>query len=67
MRSDNNQMDIFNHDPRRMAALNRVAADQARHAYNFPPTVRDDRVKHYEAEAERYEALAAMCGEMAHG
>jgi len=55
------QLDIFDHDPRRLADLNRIAADTARGALNFPPSVREERVRHYMAEAERYDALASQC------
>ncbi|KRG43188.1 hypothetical protein ARC78_07425 [Stenotrophomonas pictorum JCM 9942] len=60
MRSDRGQLDIFDHSAHRMAAANRLAAEYAQLAYNFPPTVRDERVKHYISEAERYEAIAAQ-------
>ncbi|MCG8275372.1 hypothetical protein [Stenotrophomonas sp. NLF4-10] len=55
------QLDIFDHDPRRLADANRIAADAARVALNFPPAVREERVRHYLAEAERYDALADQC------
>lgn len=61
MRSNNNQLDIFDNDPRRAAAANRVAAEEARKAYQFPLSVRTERVQHYLAEAARLEALAAQC------
>lgn len=59
MRSDRNQLDIFDHSPQRLAAANRAAAEAARLAYNFSPTVMDERIQYYTAEAERYEAIAA--------
>ncbi|WP_313248893.1 hypothetical protein [Stenotrophomonas acidaminiphila] len=52
------QLDIFGYRARRLAEINRVAADAARVAYNFPPSVREERVQHYLAEAVRYDALA---------
>ena len=52
------QLDIFGYRARRLAEINRVAADAARVAYNFPPSVREERVKDYLAEAARYDALA---------
>lgn len=55
------QLDIFGYRARRLAEINRVAADAARVAYNFPTSIRDERVRFYLAEAERYEALAAEC------
>ncbi|MBN8803197.1 MAG: hypothetical protein J0H05_16255 [Stenotrophomonas acidaminiphila] len=61
MRSAPEQLDIFGYRARRLAEINRVAADAARVAYNFPPTVREERVRFYLAEAERYEAMAAKC------
>ncbi|MCF5091164.1 hypothetical protein GIW57_13410 [Stenotrophomonas sp. PA-6-5C] len=56
-----NQLDIFDHDPARLAKANRDAADQARKDMQFPPKIRQERVDHYTAEAERLEALAALC------
>ncbi len=52
------QLDIFGYRARRLAEINRVAADAARVAYNFPPSIREERVQHYLAEAARYDALA---------
>jgi hypothetical protein len=54
-------MDISDHDPRRLAEINRAAADAARVAYNFPPSVREERVQYYLAEAARLDALADQC------
>lgn len=62
MRSDNNQLDIFDHDPRlagkRLAKLYRESADEALKQYQFSASVRQDRHDHYIAEAERLEAIA---------
>lgn len=55
------QLDILDDDPRRLAQAYRVAADAARVANNFPPSIRDERVRFYESAAERYDALAAQC------
>ena len=55
------QLDIFGYRARRLAEINRVAADAARVAYNFPPSIREERVRFYLAEADRYDALAAQC------
>lgn len=60
MRSDRGQLDIFDHSAQRMTAANRAAAEHAQFAHNFPPSVREERVKHYTSEAERYEAIAAQ-------
>ncbi|HID8537179.1 TPA: hypothetical protein ACXIMI_002309 [Stenotrophomonas maltophilia] len=56
-----NQLDIFDDDPARLAQANRDAADQAAKDMQFPPKIRQERVDHYTAEAERLEALAALC------
>ncbi|WP_312237051.1 hypothetical protein [Stenotrophomonas sp.] len=62
MRSDNNQLDIFEHDPRlqapRLAKAYRESADEALKQYQFSASVRKDRHDHYIAEAERLEANA---------
>ncbi|MHC9014487.1 hypothetical protein [Stenotrophomonas bentonitica] len=62
MRSDNNQLDIFKHDPRvagkKLARLYRESADEALKQYQFSASVRQDRHDHYIAEAERLEATA---------
>lgn len=62
MRSDNNQLDIFDHDPRlagkKLARLYRESADEALKQYQFSASVRRDRHDHYIAEAERLEAIA---------
>ncbi len=54
-----NQLDIFDHDPARMAAANRAAAERALHDVQFTPTVRQERHEYYLGEAERWEHLAA--------
>ena len=61
------QLDIFGYRARRLAEINRVAADAARVAYNFPASVREERVQHYLAEAARYDALAEQPGEAPDG
>jgi len=61
MRSDNNQLDILDDDPARKADANRRAAESARQAMQFPPSIRAERVQFYEAEAARFERLSAMC------
>ena len=66
MRSDRGQLDIFDNDSRRQAEANRVAADEARKAYNFPPTIRQERVNHYLAEAVKFDALADQCSKQGH-
>ncbi len=55
-----NQLDIFDHDPARLAKANRIAAECALHDPYFPPSQRQDRHDYYIAEAERFERLAAM-------
>lgn len=54
-----NQLDIFDHDPARMAAANREAADHALHDVQFTETVRLERAAFYLGEAERWDHLAA--------
>lgn len=54
-----NQLDIFDHDPARMAAVNRAAAEHALHDVQFTTTVRQERHDYYVGEAERWEHLAA--------
>lgn len=66
MRSDRGQMDIFQDDPRCKADANRVAAEEARKAYQFPPITREERVQHYLAEAARLDALADQCSKQGH-
>jgi hypothetical protein len=54
-----NQLDIFDHDPARMAAANRAAAERALHDVQFTETVRLERRAFYLAEADRWDNLAA--------
>ncbi|HGM5514566.1 TPA: hypothetical protein ACKPYU_000841 [Stenotrophomonas maltophilia] len=56
-----NQLDIFDHDPARLAKANRDAAEHALTDVQFSHKVRQERAAHYTAEAERLEALAALC------
>ncbi|QGL94596.1 hypothetical protein FEO92_20290 [Stenotrophomonas maltophilia] len=55
-----NQLDIFDHDPARLAKANRAAAEHALTDPFFSAKVRQDRHDYYIAEAERLERLAAM-------
>ncbi len=52
------QLDIFGQRARWLADRNREAAEAARVAYNFPPSVREERVNHYLAEAAQWDAIA---------
>ncbi|ELC7363982.1 hypothetical protein RJO86_000782 [Stenotrophomonas maltophilia] len=54
-----NQLDIFDHDPARMAAANRTAAERALTDAQFTAAVRQERHNYYVGEAERWEHLAA--------
>jgi hypothetical protein len=54
-----NQLDIFDHDPARIAAGNRAAAERALHDVQFTAAVRQERHEYYVGEAERWEHLAA--------
>lgn len=64
MRSDNNQLDIFAHDPRlsaaREAPLWRAAAAQALMDFQFSAVVRKDRHDYYLAKAVELEEVAAQ-------
>lgn len=65
MRSDNNQLDIFEHDPRlqgpalrKLAKAHRESADEALKQFQFSAAIRKERHGHYLAEAKRLEAEA---------
>lgn len=69
MRSDNNQLDIFDHDPRLQApALRKLAkahcesADEALKQFQFSAAIRQERHEHYIAEAKRIEAEVRQLG-----
>lgn len=65
MRSDNNQLDIFEHDPRlqgpalrKLAKAYRAAAETALRDVQFTATERQERHDHYLGEAKRLESRA---------
>lgn len=65
MRSDNNQLDIFKHDPRlqgpalrKLAKAYRAAAETALRDVQFTDSERQSRHDYYLAEAKRLEAEA---------
>lgn len=60
MRSDNNQLDILDHDPAKLA---RAAREAAAAALIMPRGhfTQQEAHDHYIAEAERLETLASMC------
>lgn len=62
MRSDNNQLDIFDHDPRltapKLALAFRAAADEALKQFQFSAPVRQERHNYYLGEAKKHEAVA---------
>lgn len=62
-----NQLDIFDHDPARMAAANRAAADHALHDKQFTESERLERAAFYIREAERWEYSAALGGQRING
>ncbi|CRD54395.1 hypothetical protein [Stenotrophomonas indicatrix] len=62
-----NQLDIFDHDPARMAAANRAAADHALHDRQFIESDRQERAAYYTREAERWEFSAALGGRQING
>lgn len=58
-----NQLDIFDHDPARMAAANRAAADHTLHDVQFPKRERLERSAYYTSEAEPWEFSTALGGQ----
>lgn len=58
MRSDSTQLDVFDHSPRELAKVHRIAADTERHNPYYPEAERERRAAHYLKEAERLEAIA---------
>lgn len=62
MRSDNNQLDIFKHDPRitapKLAKAFRAAAETALKDVQFSVRERQERHDYYLSEAKRHEAVA---------
>lgn len=60
MRSDNNQLDLFDHDPRinapKLAKAFRAAAEHALTQFEFTASVRQERHEYYLGEAKRLEA-----------
>lgn len=62
MRRKPEQLDAFGFKARWLADKNREAADAARVAYNFPPSIREERVQHYLDLAAHYEAIAEQSG-----
>jgi len=61
MRALRTQLDIFEHDPARLAEANRVAAATALIDVQFTATERQERHDYYLGEALRLEALARQC------
>lgn len=55
------QLDLFEHDPARLAKAWRAAAEQALIDKQFSLSVRQERHDYYMAEAIRLEDLAALC------
>jgi len=67
MHSDNNQLDIFEHDPRlqvpalkKLAKAHRESADEALKQFQFSAAIRQERHEHYMAEAKRLEAQVSQ-------
>lgn len=62
MRSHNQQLDIFDHDPRltapKLAQAFRAAADEALKQFQFSAAVRQERHDYYLGEAKRHDAIA---------
>jgi hypothetical protein len=61
MRALRTQLDIFEHDPARLAKANRVAAETALIDVQFTASERQERHDYYLGEALRLEALARQC------
>lgn len=61
MRALRTQLDIFEHDPARLAKANRVAAKTALIDVQFTAPKRQERHDYYLGEALRLEALARQC------
>ena len=61
MRALRTQLDIFEHDPARLAKANRVAAETALIDVQFTAAERQERHDYYLGEALRLEALARQC------
>lgn len=61
MRALRTQLDIFEHDPARLAKANRVAAETALIDVQFTASERQERHDYYLGEARRLEALARQC------
>ncbi|MCV0218798.1 hypothetical protein [Stenotrophomonas sp. Ps181] len=62
-----NQLDIFDHDPARLAKPCRDAADHALHDKQSPESERQDRAAYYTREAERWEFSAALGSQQING
>lgn len=57
MRSDGRNLDIFDHSPQRMLAAWERQLETARVDPNFYGSIREERVKFYESEVERWRAI----------
>lgn len=57
LRSDNNQLDLYDHSPKRMLEASMVALEYAKIDPSFHGVVREDRVSFYESEVERWRRL----------
>ncbi|MBC8771026.1 hypothetical protein I5U05_013650 [Stenotrophomonas maltophilia] len=55
-----NQLDIFDHDPTRLAAANRAAADHALQDVQFTNAERESRAAYHLREVKRWEIFAAQ-------
>lgn len=60
MRSHGLNLDIFDHDPARLAKAWRVQAEESLRAFQFPESIRLERHAYYEAQAKELERLADM-------
>lgn len=59
MRSDGRNLDIFDHSPQRMLDAWERQLETARVDPNFYGVVKNDRIKHYESEVEKWRAICS--------
>lgn len=57
MRSEGRNLDIFDHSPKRMLDAWERQLEQARNDPSFYGVVREDRIKYYESEVEKWRLI----------
>lgn len=60
MRSDGRNLDIWKDSPEKMLERAIVQLEVAKVDPNFYGVVRNDRIKHYESEVEKWRAICGM-------